>query len=635
MSKIITYFRTFKKLGYGSLFLVFIHRLKVKTGYYKLILPINYCPIPEDFTINKHYKFIKLPNKWGLDSTSKCIEIAEKLISGEALLFSKEKYLFESIPNWFKDQKKITSYDLNKKHWTSFKHFAGNDLKRTWELSRFAWAPLLARATLLSGDTKYLTYINKWIKNWCIKNPINAGPNWICAQEASIRLIHIMQTWKLLDNNEPYPLHLDGRINFTFEHLKRIYKTVNYAKSQKNNHWISESASLFIGGNWLAKANNKYNNFAKKCAEKGLINLEESINSLIMEDGSFSQHSTNYHRFVLDTICQVKIWIKLLNLKPLSKNSNRKFLLATNWLDKFLDDISGSVPNLGNNDGTFCYQLHNLDYRDFRPTLKLSQLLSNSNTSSLLDAGPWDEPLVWLNFKQVLSQKKGVKHSEVFKNGGYAIIRPNKSRWAMLRLPIYKFRPAHSDPLHFDLWSQGVNILRDGGTFSYNTKEQYINYFKGIESHNCVQLDGENPMYPLGRFLWGNWLNMESFKDFFYEKDNLKLSSSYTCKNGRHNRKVEVSNHGKNWKIIDEISSFKTEAIIRWRLAPIKWNLKDFRLNSSLAAIEIMPKQEIESIKLTTGYESIYYGEIKEIPVLKILLKQSPVKVTFLINLKS
>ena len=37
------------------------------------------------------------------------------------------------------------------------------------------------------------------------------------------------------------------------------------------------------------------------------------------------------------------------------------------------------------------------------------------------------------------------------------------------RLPVYRFRPAHADPLHFDLWHQGVNLLRDGGSYASTT----------------------------------------------------------------------------------------------------------------------------------------------------------------------
>ena len=50
-------------------------------------------------------------------------------------------------------------------------------------------------------------------------------------------------------------------------------------------------------------------------AKRGRESLEKSIRSLVMIDGYFSQNSQNYHRLFLDTINQVELWRKRLNLK--------------------------------------------------------------------------------------------------------------------------------------------------------------------------------------------------------------------------------------------------------------------------------------------------------------------------------
>ena len=91
-----------------------------------------------------------------------------------------------------------------------------------------------------------------------------------------------------------------------------------------------------------------------------------------MNDGSFSQQSLTYHRFVVDTLSQVEVWRRHLNLSPMSKIYAKKFSLLIKWLYYFVDRVSGDGPNLGGNDGSFCFQLHDLSSRDFRPTLQLS-----------------------------------------------------------------------------------------------------------------------------------------------------------------------------------------------------------------------------------------------------------------------
>ena len=123
-----------------------------------------------------------------------------------------------------------------------------------------------------------------------------------------------MVSWKLLESTEKrkYPKLSLKRTEFVAFHLRRISKTLYYAKAQNNNHWITESAALFIGGNWLLKNQNNFNDEAKIWAQIGRYELENSIKKLVMNDGSFTQQSLTYHRFVIDTLSQVEIWRSIL-----------------------------------------------------------------------------------------------------------------------------------------------------------------------------------------------------------------------------------------------------------------------------------------------------------------------------------
>ena len=97
---------------------------------------------------------------------------------------------------------------------------------------------------------------------------------------------------------------------------------------------------------------------------------------------------------------------------------------------------------------------------------------------------------------------------ELFADGGYFLLRPSSTSWALLRLPVYHFRPAHADPLHLDLWHKGVNLLRDGGSYAYNADATDLTYFPGIASHNSLQFDGAEPCLP--RALPSDWLRLEA-----------------------------------------------------------------------------------------------------------------------------
>jgi hypothetical protein len=59
--------------------------------------------------------------------------------------------------------------------------------------------------------------------------------------------------------------------------------------------------------------------------------------------------------------------------------------------------------------------------------------------------------------------------------------------------------------MHIDLWYNGMNVLRDSGTISYNTGvSEYID-FSGTSAHNTACPDGVEQMVKGPRFIWYYW----------------------------------------------------------------------------------------------------------------------------------
>jgi hypothetical protein len=59
----------------------------------------------------------------------------------------------------------------------------------------------------------------------------------------------------------------------------------------------------------------------------------------------------------------------------------------------------------------------------------------------------------------------------------------------------FRFRPSQADALHLDFWLAGSNVLRDAGSYSYNTEPEWLNVFPGHNaSHNTVQFDDRDQM---------------------------------------------------------------------------------------------------------------------------------------------
>ena len=615
--------KTIFKIGIKNVFQFFTYKFLKSSKFYYFYTPKRECFL-RSFS-NTSSKAINLKKNWFLSSEKKYINFMNDLENNIFFWFSSHKYKINNPPKWFLDPYNEINYNSFNKHWSFISEKNVNDLKNIWELSRWNWSTMMARAWRITGNKSYFNRLNHWTQDWCKNNPVNYGINWMCGQEASIRLINTLITWKILNENQinknSYCIE-----DFIISHLERINKTILYAKSQDNNHWVSEASALFIGGIWLESFTNKkiQGNFY---SIKGRKNLERSIRKLIMTDGSFSQYSINYHRFLIDTLSQVEWWREWLKKPAFSTSFYSKCKSACLWLTNFINTNTGCCPNIGSNDGCFCYQLHNLEYDDFKPTIQLSFIVFFKKFIYL--DGPWDEPLYWLGINKNNYSRKELnpKKYELLSEGGFFIVKKDPKFLAVLRFPNYKFRPSQADPLHIDLWINGLNLLRDGGTFSYNQKNKLFNYFSGIKSHNSVQFGNEEPMYRISRFLWGNWLKASYKKtEYKHKPEQISFESQYQSKYGSHKRKLIFNKELSEIQVEDLISGFKKEATIRWRLYPTTWHLNHLTLESKYLRLSFSSNKKIKNINLVKGFESINYNKVLEIPVLEIVIDYSPCK---------
>jgi hypothetical protein len=392
---------------------------------------------------------------------------ADELLAGRANYFSVHPLDIGNPPNWFLNpfQKKLHPRPVQ--HWSRIADFSAEvgDIKVVWEMSRFAWAPILARAWRISGDARYLSALQLWMQDWWRCNPPNTGPNWMCGQETSIRLINALLALRLVGLEKSAEI---GLVVFVEAHCRRVDLTTSYAVAQDNNHATSEAAGLFVGGTWLAKRGEgdaKYR--GQRWAEKGRKLLNGRVRRLVLPDGSFSQHSLTYHRMMLDTLSVAEAWRRYMGEAPFAEDFYTRAIAATRWLGAMIDPASGDGPNLGANDGAHPYRLDASAYRDFRPCLQLASLLFVSG--AVLKSGPWDESAAWLGVPTEGPVQPWLSDlsSALFPDGGYVVLRNDDGARVLLRAPTARFRPSHADALHVDLWWKGKNILRDGGTYAY------------------------------------------------------------------------------------------------------------------------------------------------------------------------
>ncbi|MEE9375495.1 MAG: heparinase II/III family protein, partial [Rhizobiaceae bacterium] len=507
---------------------------------------------------------------------------------------------------------------IHGQHWSEISepHPTG-DIKDIWEQSRFEWAVVLAQGWLVFGHQKYLDGLNLQLTDWMENNPINSGTQWMCGQETSIRLLNFLQALALL-NEKPN----DTTLEFIAAHIQRVSYGLSYAIGQNNNHGTSESVCLAVAGAYLEKysppgsPNITLGASAKK---QGIKWSNERCSKLFFEDGGFSQYSISYHRLALETLVLSLEWSKRLDCQklaaPLLKNTVQR---AYNWLIEVTDPSTGDAPNLGANDGANPYrQLPSAGYRDFRPTMARCALALGAPIESHLEK-------IARNLKALkvgeggdlqTASKKKPSNIWVAKDFSYAKLTSTSGKFsAFLRGSNFRFRPAHSDFGHVDVWFQHKPILIDCGTFRYtsNTNDPVLD-LAAAQSHNCLLINDRDPMIRLSRFLFGDWLDGPLSQ---VNERTLEVRRKFESK-GLHTRALSIDDE--QVCIRDKLIGASGRITIRWHLAGTDWILRSpNEISNGVIILKCETQATEPSFSLDTAKASLHYAKTNDIQVLTI-----------------
>ncbi len=594
MTSLGTKIRTYWSLRPANLIRVAWYRLKLKLGLF---------PKSPSHLLSASPLFFRPSNLPPVDAR------LPQLWQDRGLLFDFLEFAVSNTPpDWLADPVTGKSLPNSDRIWWRIPDFDNNfgDIKRIWELSRLGWALAMAQRAR-NGCKDSQKRLNSWLADWCLHNPPFRGPNWKCGQEASIRVMHLAMVAVILGQEKKSEKAL---LVLVKQHLERIAPTIGYAAAQENNHATSEAAALFIGGSWLVAHGDVS---AHRYYSMGRRKLEDFVQRLVSTDGSFSQHSVNYHRVFLDTMSMCEIWRRGLSLEAFSKDTNILVAAATDWLRHFIFSSDGDCPNLGANDGARLLALADSCYRDFRPSVQLASILFLNKRA--YDNIACDQSAKWTGI-EIPSGIIPVARSKIFPAGGYAVLRKDKAA-AMLRFPRRTFRPGHCDALHVDLWVGGRALLRDGGTFSYNDGNEWLDYFSGDAGHNGIQF-GDAPQMPrIGRFLFGDWLETNITDQLLDNADHICFGAGYVNrkKYGRHRT---VTLHSEKLVVVDTIAGFAGDILARWRLCPGTWVLNENYLTCDAMTVEVKSDDVLPILSLGVGHESLHYTQKTELPVLSV-----------------
>ncbi|HEY8400421.1 MAG TPA: alginate lyase family protein [Cytophagaceae bacterium] len=557
----------------GFLFRGF-YELQKRSGLLKKKYPTSYTPVefiavdkwrkrPSNFFFNSREDLKEFPLPEKEKATLK--KEAEQIKKGNIRFFSGNTFHLGKNYDWITNPENNFQFDINK-HWTEIPDLnqEQGDIKFVWEKSRFSYLYTIIRYDFHFKEDQS-EFVFHEISDWIDKNPLNMGPNYVCSQEISIRVLNWTFALFYYKNSPTLTQEVFNKIlNSIYWQIRHVEANHRFSLiSVRNNHAITESLALYSTGVLFP-----YFDRSEIWKAKGKHHLEVEGFYQIYDDGSYLQFSMNYHRVVI----QLYTWAFYLaqaNKDTFSTALKERVQRSVQFLYQCQDLTTGQMPNYGANDGALFFPLNNCHFRDYRP--QINALFHFYSGRGLYDPGMWNEDLFWFG-KKVISEKMDIpQKTRSFSTGGYYVLRSSET-YSFIRCGNHKDRPSQADNLHLDLWVKGKNILRDAGSYKYNSTPEDLKFFMGTSSHNTVMLGDHDQMEKGGRFIWFHWSQAETAKveeNSSYIMFTGKIKAfQHISKNIKHTRQVKQFKNAPVWEVTDTIEHASIPAKQIWNISP-------------------------------------------------------------------
>ena len=486
----------------------------------------------------------------------------QEIQNGVFTFFNKTKIKLGENYNWITNPSTGYEYNINK-HWSEVQDLSkeAGDIKYVWEKARFSFLYDIIRYDY-HFEKDESAYVFGEIEDFITKNPINQGPNYKCSQEISLRVMNwTFALYYYKDSPNLTEALFKKIMHNIYWQIHHVYHNIHFSRiTVRNNHAITEALMLYLSEKLFPFLPN-----VTEWSKKGKKWFEQEIAYQIYEDGTFLQFSMNYHRVVIQLLTW-GIQLAKLNNDKFDDVVYERAQKSLDFLDACTDPVTGKLPNYGSNDGALFFKLTNDDYRVYRSQLDdlravLHGCIYFKSKSSY-----------WYGIQPKQQVQEALPELSTFKKSGYYISQDGTTK-TFIRCGAYNDRPAQSDNLHIDIWANGINYLRDTGSYKYNADLEDVNYFNGTEGHNTVSIAKADQMQKGGRFIWYYWIK-KAKASLIKEKNTFQFEGTIEAfkqlgNNIQHTRKVTKKLAQNHWKITDIIENKGNRQVYQyWHLHP-------------------------------------------------------------------
>ena len=524
----------------------------------------------------------------GVDQEAYC-RAADRILEGKVDILSFKDVELGQVPHWTHNVLSGVKAPLSFGKALDYRDATlVGDIKYIWVPNRHLQFVTLAQAYYLSGNKAYLDGIARQLGSWIEQSPYMMGPNWTSSLELAIRLINWSFAWHLIGGvdselfREPKGRELRDRwLTTIYQHCHFIQDHFS-RNSSANNHLLGEAAGLFVGTvTW------PYWEKSRKWSQVAQDELSREMLKQNTEDGVNREQTIFYQQFVLDFFL-IAVLVGRLNDIDFPDECWRRFESMLEFLASVMD-VDGNVPMIGDADDGYVVKLsQEADFCSYRSLLATGAILF-SRPEFKLKAGRVDDKTRWLlgslansKFADIPTEKATLPVRQAFVDGGYYVMgldweTANEARLIMDTGPLGYLGIAahgHADALAVVLSVGGKEFLIDPGTYAYQSKRLWRDYFRGTAAHNTVRIDHQDQSVIGGNFMWLQkaqtnnevWKSNQDCDRLVASHDGYQRLSDPVL----HRREVVFDKQDKHIRITDTIECVQSHRVERlWHFSEL------------------------------------------------------------------
>lgn len=396
------------------------------------------------------------------ESCSILIQKAQRFVEGE--------YIFDN--EWDMERSRVP-YKMELEH-ISWNESPNGDPEWLYMLHRQRFLIDIAYAFLFTKKEVFKNYLNHFLNQFLKHNPLterNKAISWRTL-DVGLRLSNWIKILELSQYTQLISSEQEAKL-FQSIHEQAKYLANNLSLEKGQSNWqILELKGLYA-------ASLTCSDFieAQVWKSKAIEYLWQSLDLQLEVDGLQREQSFMYHNEVL---------IALLEVLQLSLNFHQKLPQLMNYIRKMIAvselfmKPNGMQPAYGDS-----------DVENMKGIFQIAQSLGIMKSSTIAESTlDFYAQLTLGNTQPRVSDDELKVMSHQLESSGIMFIK-NKQDYTLFKCGLLGGGHGHDDQLHFEIFSNGQDVLIDSGRYSYDvTKDRLL--YKSAYAHNTVTIDHQS-----------------------------------------------------------------------------------------------------------------------------------------------